>query len=87
MDNKDFEQLMYHKYLNVKPHTFKGIPKEKYSISRVFNPKTFKFDLSLKCLINGCGKTFNKSCNIKDHIRLHSGIKEYKCEDCDKCFS
>ena len=78
---------MYQKYLNVKPHTFKGIPKEFYNISRVFNSKTFKFDLSIKCLINGCGKTFNKSCNIKDHIRLHTGIKAFKCNDCGKTFS
>ena len=83
----ELEQFMYHKYLNVKPHTFKGIPKEFYQISRVFNSKTFKFDLKLTCLIDGCGKTFNKSCNIKDHIRLHSGIKAFKCEECTKTFS
>lgn len=78
---------MRYKSLNVKPSTFEGIPKEYYKISRVLNPKTFRFDLSIKCLINGCGKTFNKSCNIKDHIRLHSGVKSYKCEECEKSFS
>lgn len=42
---EELQTFMYHKYLNVKPNTFKGIPKEYYEICRVFNSKTFKFDL------------------------------------------
>ena len=36
----DIEQLMYNKYLNIKPETFKGIPKEYYEISRKYNEKS-----------------------------------------------
>ena len=84
-DNNPLE--MYNKYLKVKHTTFKNVNKDHFKVSRVFDPQTLKFELRFKCMIAGCDKFFKKSCNIKDHIRLHSGIKPYKCSECTKTFT
>lgn len=35
----------------------------------------------------GCGKEFNKTWNLLDHVRMHEGIKPYTCEICNKEFT
>ena len=42
---------------------------------------------SFKCTIDGCNKLFNKSCNLRDHFRMHSGERPFKCPVCDCNFS
>eukprot|EP00344_Euplotes_crassus_P012190 CAMPEP_0197004224 /NCGR_PEP_ID=MMETSP1380-20130617/20725_1 /TAXON_ID=5936 /ORGANISM="Euplotes crassus, Strain CT5" /LENGTH=259 /DNA_ID=CAMNT_0042422953 /DNA_START=15 /DNA_END=794 /DNA_ORIENTATION=+ len=38
------------------------------------------------CKYDGCNKTFAKACNFLDHVRMHEGIKPYKCNRCSKEF-
>ncbi len=35
-----------------------------------------------------CDKTFSQSFHLKDHIKIHLGIKKYKFNynECNKCF-
>ena len=51
------------------------------------NPKTNRFKRTFKCLVDGCGRTFAKSCNMAVHLRKHTGDKPYSCAHCPKTFS
>ena len=39
------------------------------------------------CEYPGCGKTFSKSWNFKDHALMHEGVKPYTCKICLKSFT
>ncbi len=38
------------------------------------------------CKYDDCDKSFAKACNFLDHVRMHEGIKPYKCSRCPKEF-
>lgn len=42
---------------------------------------------SLKFLCNECGLSFKSSQRLQVHSLTHSGIKSWKCSDCDKVFA
>ena len=64
----------------------KGISKQKdYRVIKFFNSDSGRLRQELECLI--CHKIFSKLCNIKDHLRLHMGIRPYTCSLCGQCFT
>lgn len=66
---------------------FKAISKEMCETIRVMNPKTNRYKRTFKCLVDSCGRTFAKSCNMAVHLRKHTKEKPYSCTHCDKVFS
>ena len=60
---------------------------DKYEIIEIHNPQTKRMKKQFKCLIDGCNKIFNKSCNLRDHFRMHSGERPYQCTVCGCDFS
>ena len=66
---------------------FKAIPKSMCQTIRVMNPTTNRFKRTFKCMVEGCGRTFAKSCNMAVHLRKHTGAKPYSCAHCPKTFS
>jgi hypothetical protein len=66
---------------------FKAISKDMCETIRVLNPKTNRHKRFFKCKVDGCGRTFAKSCNMQVHLRKHTGHKPYSCPHCPKTFS
>lgn len=54
--------------------------------------KIYDFDIhrhviTYTCEYEGCGKEFNKTWNLLDHVRMHEGIKPFQCSICQKEFT
>ena len=47
----------------------------------VYNSATKRMNKILTCLYPGCEKTFNKTWNILDHFKVHTGEKPYQCRN------
>lgn len=39
------------------------------------------------CKYGNCQKEFTKAWNILDHVRMHEGIRPYRCDICSKNFT
>jgi uncharacterized Zn-finger protein len=57
-----------------------------YYRKKIMNENTQRLNSVLYCGFYGCGKKFNKKCNMMDHLRTHSGNKPFLCPDCNKSF-
>ncbi|CAI2361524.1 unnamed protein product [Moneuplotes crassus] len=51
------------------------------------NSKNGKMVMVYKCEFNECHKTFMRTWNLLDHIRMHYGIRPYVCKFCGKGFT
>lgn len=49
--------------------------------TRALNPKTGRLNTLLICLT--CKKLFKKKCNLLDHLKIHTGLRPFKCHVCD----
>ncbi|CAI2367271.1 unnamed protein product [Moneuplotes crassus] len=58
-----------------------------YSSAVQPNSKNGKMVMVYKCEFNGCHKTFMRTWNLLDHIRMHYGIRPYVCKFCGKGFT
>ncbi|CAI2363405.1 unnamed protein product [Moneuplotes crassus] len=58
-----------------------------YSSAVQTNSKNGKMIMVYKCEFNECHKTFMRTWNLLDHIRMHYGIRPYVCKFCGKGFT
>ena len=60
---------------------YRDIPSDKIKIVTENDQYVFH------CLFENCNQTFKKSCNFRDHLRIHTGLRPYECEYCNKTFT
>ena len=48
---------------------------------------TGKYRTIYICKYSGCDKDYTKIWNLLDHVRMHEGIRPYKCTTCGKTFT
>ena len=72
--------------VETRPHTvrvfsnaFPGIPEDWYIVEKVFDENHTRHTLYYTCKVNGCNKSFTKTCNLNDHFRIHDGKKPHVC--------
>ena len=51
------------------------------------DPKSGKEKITYYCGYDNCNKQFTKTWNLLDHVRMHEGIRPYKCPHCPKSFT
>ena len=49
-------------------------------IEHRYNPRTKRTNKIIICKYEGCGKEFNKTWNVLDHFKTHTGEKPFECE-------
>ncbi|CAI2385030.1 unnamed protein product [Moneuplotes crassus] len=59
----------------------------KYEQKIVTTPVTNRETTLYICKYGHCRKAYTKVWNMIDHVRMHEGIKPYKCEHCQKAFT
>lgn len=54
---------------------------------KVYDFNAHRYRVSYFCEYEGCGKEFNKTWNLLDHVRMHVGIRPYECNICHHTFT
>ena len=80
-ENSSSKKVISPEFRKMPTDTFKGVPSSWYEIKRT-NQK-----LHYKCKVDNCTSEFTKSCNLRDHFRVHTKDRPYQCPVCDKKFT
>ncbi|CAI2359045.1 unnamed protein product [Moneuplotes crassus] len=59
----------------------------KHETKVMTTPVTGKETFVYICKYDGCDKEYTKVWNLLDHVRMHEGIKPFKCSVCSKSFT
>jgi len=72
---------------NFTPKSFTDFPKHRYQIIQLRHKVSQKKLMLFKCRAKNCKKMFWKSCNLRDHLRKHTGKRPFKCLHCPRAFT
>jgi uncharacterized Zn-finger protein len=59
----------------------------KHEKKLALDPDTGKNRTIYICKYSECNKEYTKIWNLLDHVRMHEGIRPYKCDICGKTFT
>ena len=66
---------------------FKLLDGYKYETISFYDEYKQKEIVEYRCGYPKCGKTLQKPWNLLDHVRMHEGVKPFKCQWCGKGFT
>jgi len=55
-----------------------------YFTKKIYNSTTKRYNSMYFCAY--CNDGFDKNSNVKDHLRIHTGVRPYECEICNCAF-
>ncbi|CAI2366042.1 unnamed protein product [Moneuplotes crassus] len=99
--NSQGREFVYYENLeqvrNILKYQFPGMTKDsmykellrpyRHKVVSVGDIVSGSFKQVYQCGYSNCTKQFSKTWNLVDHLRMHEGIKPYKCHICYKLFT